>query len=65
MVVGAIVLAAGASLRMGRPKALLRIGEETFVQHVVGQLYSAGLHDVVIVLGADADQIRMRIQRWC
>jgi len=50
---------------MGRPKALLRIGEETFVQHVVGQLYSAGLHDVVIVLGADADQIRMRIQRWC
>ena len=43
---------------MGRPKALLRIGEETFVQHIVGQLQSAGLHDVVIVLGADADEIK-------
>jgi molybdenum cofactor cytidylyltransferase len=58
MSVGAIVLAAGASLRMGSPKALLRIGEETFVQHIVGQLHSAGIHDVVIVLGADADEIR-------
>jgi molybdenum cofactor cytidylyltransferase len=58
MVVGAIVLAAGASLRMGSPKALLKIGEETFVQHIVGQLHCAGLLDVVIVLGADADEIR-------
>jgi len=58
MNVGAIVLAAGASLRMGSPKALLRIGEETFVQHVVGQLHSAGVSDVVIVLGADAEGIR-------
>ena len=58
MNVGAIVLAAGASLRMGSPKALLRIGEETFVQHIVGQFHSAGIHDVAIVLGADADEIR-------
>lgn len=58
MNVEAIVLAAGASLRMGSPKALLRIGEETFVQHIVGQLHSAGINDVVIVLGADADEIK-------
>lgn len=58
MNVGAIVLAAGASFRMGRPKALLKIGEETFLQRIVGQLYRAGLQDVVIVLGADADEIR-------
>jgi molybdenum cofactor cytidylyltransferase len=57
MNLGAIVLAAGASLRMGSPKALLKIGDETFVQHVVGQLHDAGIHDVVIVLGADADAI--------
>jgi molybdenum cofactor cytidylyltransferase len=56
--VGAIVLAAGASFRMGSPKALLRMGEETFLQHVVGQLHRAGVDDVVIVLGADADEIR-------
>jgi molybdenum cofactor cytidylyltransferase len=58
MVVGAIVLAAGASLRMRSPKALLKIGEETFIQHIAGQLYRAGLNDVVIVLGADVDEIR-------
>ncbi|HCV44409.1 MAG TPA: hypothetical protein DGH68_13050 [Bacteroidetes bacterium] len=58
MVVGAVVLAAGASLRMGSPKAILRIGDETFVQHIVGQLHDAGVRDVVVVLGADADEIR-------
>jgi len=58
MNIGAIVLAAGASLRMGSPKALLKIGRETFVQHIVGQLHSAGVSDIVIVLGADADEIK-------
>ena len=56
--VGAIVLAAGASTRMGSPKALLKIGEKTFLQHIVDALTEAGVHDIVIVLGAHAQTIQ-------
>ena len=52
MVVG-IVLAAGASSRMGRPKALLPLGDDVFVTRVCATLQEAGLDDVVVVAGAE------------
>jgi CTP:molybdopterin cytidylyltransferase MocA len=52
MVVG-IVLAAGASSRMGRPKALLPIGDDTFVTRVCRTLLEAGVDDLVVVAGAE------------
>jgi molybdenum cofactor cytidylyltransferase len=56
MVVG-IILAAGASSRMGRPKALLPIGEDTFVTRVCRTLLAAGVDDLVVVAGADRDAV--------
>lgn len=56
--VGAVVLSAGASFRMGSPKALLTIDGRTFLEHVVGVLRTAGIREIVIVLGADAEVIR-------
>lgn len=56
--IGAVVLAAGSSFRMGSPKALLNIGERTFVEHVVHVLRSTGVEQVVIVLGHDASRIK-------
>ena len=55
-----IVLAGGRSSRMGRPKALLPIGGngETFFDRVTRTLLDAGLDDVVVVVGADAEAIR-------
>jgi molybdenum cofactor cytidylyltransferase len=54
----AIVLAAGRSSRMGRPKALLPLDEgDTFLTRIVRTLTSAGVDDVVVVLGHDADAI--------
>jgi molybdenum cofactor cytidylyltransferase len=52
MVVG-IILAAGASSRMGRPKALLPIGGDTFVTRVCRTLLEAGIGDLVVVAGAE------------
>ena len=52
--VSAIVLAAGSSSRMGSPKGLLTICGKSFIRHIVDELTAAGVHDVVIVLGADA-----------
>ena len=55
-----IVLAGGRSSRMGRPKALLPIGSsgETFFDRVTRTLLAAGIEDIVVVVGADADAIR-------
>src|SRR5205823_4648191 len=46
----AIVLAGGASSRMGRPKALLPFGAETLIERVVRRL-AAGSSEVVVVSG--------------
>lgn len=49
-----IVLAAGRSRRMGRPKALLRLGDRSFLRATVEALSAGGCHDVVVVV-ASAD----------
>jgi molybdenum cofactor cytidylyltransferase len=56
--VPAIVLAAGASRRMGRPKALLPVGDRTFVSRIVGTLTAAGLTDIFVIVRADGDLAR-------
>ena len=56
----AIVLAAGRSSRIGRLKANLpvRAGEnETFLTQIVRTLMSAGIDDVVIVLGYEMEAV--------
>jgi molybdenum cofactor cytidylyltransferase len=55
-----IVLAAGRSSRMGRPKAALRLGPggPTFAAAAVGALRDAGLGRVVVVAGAHPGAVR-------
>ena len=54
----AIVLAAGTSTRMGRPKALLPVTDtDTFVNRIVRTFLDAGVDDVVVVLGHEADSV--------
>ncbi len=54
---GAVILAAGSSSRMGRCKQLLRIGEETLVEAIVRKVAAAGYAPVVVVIGAYAEQL--------
>jgi molybdenum cofactor cytidylyltransferase len=56
-VIPAIVLAAGRSSRMGRAKATLPLGEDTFLSRIVRTFIAAGVDDVVVVVGHDADAI--------
>lgn len=56
--IAGIILAAGASTRMGSPKALLKIGAKTFLQHIVEELQKANISEIVIVLGANAEKIQ-------
>ncbi len=54
---GAVVLAAGASSRMGRPKALLEFDGVPAIERVCAALVEGGCDRVIAVLGADADAI--------
>jgi molybdenum cofactor cytidylyltransferase len=49
----AVVLAAGASRRMGRPKALLQLGGRTFVRAIVDTLTMAGITDIFVIVRDD------------
>jgi CTP:molybdopterin cytidylyltransferase MocA len=53
----AIVLAAGASSRFGRPKALALLWGRPLLQHVLDVAASVGFAEVVVVLGHDAGGI--------
>lgn len=58
MSVAAIVLAAGASRRLGELKQLVRLQNETLVERAVRVCREAGCNPVVVVLGASADRVR-------
>jgi len=52
---GIIILAAGASTRMGEPKQLLKIGDVPLLMHATQQALGTSPH-VMVVLGANARQ---------
>jgi len=57
----AIILAAGASTRMGRNKMLMEIDGVTLVRRAVEQAITAGLSPVVVVMGHEANQVRAEL----
>lgn len=57
----AVVLAAGASRRMGRPKALLPLEGMPCVERVLEAFRMAGQGPLILVLGADATAVRSAV----
>jgi molybdenum cofactor cytidylyltransferase len=62
--IAAIILAAGESKRMGQPKMLMRWGEVTVLEHVLSVFQKAGVEDLVIVLGAEREQIEKIVSQY-
>ena len=56
-VVGVVVLAAGASSRMGEPKQLLKYGGETLLGRAVRVALQTRCRPLVVVLGSDSNEI--------
>jgi molybdenum cofactor cytidylyltransferase len=56
--VSGLVLAAGRSTRMGGLKQLLPFGDRTVVERVVSTLLTCPLHEVVVVIGHRAGEVR-------
>lgn len=56
--ISGILLAAGASRRMGTPKALLLYQGQTFLERGCAAFLAAGVDELVVVLGAQAEAVR-------
>jgi molybdenum cofactor cytidylyltransferase len=55
--VAGLILAAGQSRRMGRPKMTLAWGETTIIAHVAGVLLQGGAHPLVAVTGGMRSEV--------
>ena len=59
--VAALILAAGGGRRLGgRPKALLSHGGELLIERAVRTARAGGCDSVVVVVGAEAEEVRRR-----
>ena len=59
--IAGVVLAAGTSSRLGRPKQLLELDAKPLLQHVLESVCAADLDEVVVVLGHAAAEIEARL----
>lgn len=57
-----LLLAAGASSRMGQPKQLLPWGEQTLIEHQIQTLIQTG-HSVHVVIGSNSEHILPLIEK--
>ena len=69
--VSAILLAAGESKRMGKPKLLLPFGDSTILEKTVDNILNSNADEVIVVLGANAQEMsgddtnaRIRNAQW-
>ena len=61
--IAAVVLSAGESSRMGRPKALLPIAGQTFIEKIVSALEHTSVGKIIVVLGHNAEEMKQRIKQ--
>lgn len=63
--VGAVVLAAGLSSRMGESKILLPWRDNrTIIEHIVEQLIKSRVDPIVVVTGHQATEVRAVLEKW-
>lgn len=61
-IIGAVVLAAGMSRRMGQPKQLLPWGKTTVIGQVVNVLQAAQVAQIVVVTGKSREQVEQTLK---
>lgn len=60
--IGIIILAAGASVRMGKPKQLLEYNGKTLLLHTIQEAVDSVCFPIVTVLGSTADILKVEIK---
>ena len=59
--VAGLVLAAGGSRRLGRPKQLLPFGDATLLDHTIATARRCGFGQLIVALGGSAEHVRARV----
>ena len=59
--ISAILLAAGESKRMGRPKQLMPFGESTILEQAIDNLLNSAVSETIVVLGHRAEDLNKTI----
>lgn len=62
VMISAIVLAAGQAARFGQCKQLVRLGDKTLVEHVLDTVNASAVDDIIVVLGAHAEEIQRHVK---
>ena len=62
--IGIVILAAGASKRLGKPKQLLVFEGETLLKRAVKTALASGCRPVIIVLGAETEKMKSQIEEF-
>jgi len=57
-----VILAAGSSSRFGSAKQLLHFNNKTLLQHVIDEAIDSGAEPVIVVTGANADEVEKEIK---
>jgi molybdenum cofactor cytidylyltransferase len=60
--IGVLLLAAGSSSRLGRPKQLLEYNGQTLLQHSLQAVRSSNVYRIVVVVGAKAEIIKRHVE---
>lgn len=63
--VSAVVLAAGAARRLGRPKQLLPVADSTMLERVLRTVMDTSTEEVIVVLGHAAAEIAPHVPASC
>jgi len=57
MIISAIILAAGQSKRMGKPKQLMPLGRTNILEQTVDNCLNSKVNEVIVVLGHRAEEV--------
>jgi len=60
----AMILAAGESKRMGKPKLLLPYGEKTIIETIVKTVVSSNVENTLVILGSEREKIEEKIKNF-
>ena len=60
---GIVIMAGGASTRLGKPKQLLQYRGKTLLDHAVNEAINAKADAVVLILGKNADMFQKKIDK--
>ncbi|MGE7902980.1 nucleotidyltransferase family protein [Peribacillus sp. NPDC094092] len=62
--IGAIILAAGMSIRMGEPKLLLPLRGQPLFRHVIDSILGSSMHPIYLVAGNYIEEIRQHSEDY-